>query len=636
PNKCINCGRCVQTCSEVLKVSALGFVNRGFRTVVKPAMEKALSETNCISCGNCIDACPTGAISEKYPFKVLGTLPREDFETICSFCSVGCKINIKKINEDIFYVSNTTDEIKESHNRGYLCSKGKFGHRYLLNKKRVLFPQIRRNGIIEFTDMANAIKYSERQIRTLIDKYGPESIAVFVSPRLSNEEIYLLQKFSRTGLNNNNISSFSGLIGKKEGDSRTDDLMGFTASTVSMDDLKKADVIVVMNAGFTEENLVMELKIKEALKHGAKLILISSFESRLAKFADLWIDSRRGTNTYLIDSLNKILIENGAIDDKFINERTANFHEFVDNLSDVDSSKAIDYSGINKESYESFVSIMKEQASNVIFIYDIDTGTDRSANDVKAVSNYMLMTGRIGKENNGIIILREFSNSTGMLDMGASPDYLPGYVRYDEIDEIRRIEHEWNKNLGDSFKPVELDARLRRGDIKGILIFGEDPLNIKENAKYFNGVEFLLVADSYHTSTTDEADVVIPAAGYFEQSGTYTRCDNVVQRSRKIVSGPIDYENWEIISRLASRFSGGFSFNSSEEIFEEIKRINRFYKHTDIDKSWLKKYFNNGYKQRKLSFSSHRPDFSVIGTAKSKIHYQDNYYFSSVKNKLVP
>ena len=60
PNKCISCGRCVRTCSEILKVSALGFVYRGFKSVVKPSMEKKLLQTNCISCGNCISRLPDG------------------------------------------------------------------------------------------------------------------------------------------------------------------------------------------------------------------------------------------------------------------------------------------------------------------------------------------------------------------------------------------------------------------------------------------------------------------------------------------------------------------------------------------------------------------------------------------------
>jgi predicted molibdopterin-dependent oxidoreductase YjgC len=76
----------------------------------------------------------------------------------------------------------------------------------------VVFPQIRRHGIIDFVDTNEALKYSEQQISSLIDKYRRDSIAVLASPKLSNEELYLLQKFTRIGLKNNNISSFSNLV----------------------------------------------------------------------------------------------------------------------------------------------------------------------------------------------------------------------------------------------------------------------------------------------------------------------------------------------------------------------------------------------------------------------------------------
>jgi formate dehydrogenase major subunit len=633
PNKCVNCGRCVRTCSEILKVSALGFINRGFKSVVKPAMEKALSETNCVSCGNCIDACPTGAISEKFPFKILGTLPKENLETICSFCSVGCKLNFKKVSDDIFYVSNTTEEIKDSHNRGYLCVKGRFGHRYLMNKNRVVYPQIRKHGIIDFVNTTEAIKYSEKQIRALIEKYGRDSIAVFASPKLSNEELYLLQKFTRIGLKNNNISSFSNLVFDTE-QGCLDSMTGFTSSTVSMDDLKDADVIVVVNSNLSEENLVMELKIKEAQKRGAKLVLMNSSEIILTKYADLWVDSRKGTNTYLIDSVNKSIIEERFIDEKFINDRSTNFNELKTELSSVDISNAINYSGIDRTKFEAFVSLMKNPLSNIIFIYNIDSRSDKSINDLKAVSNFLMLTGRIGKEKNGIIILREFNNSTGLIDMGVIPAYLPGYVKYEETEEIEKIGKAWNADLTNIFKPVDLAVRIKKGEIKGMLIFGEDPLNGRENAKYFNGVEFLLVSDAYHTNTTDEADVVLPAANHIEQSGTYTRCDNKVQKSSKVVNGLNEYENWQLISKLATGFAGGFMYNSSVEIFDEIKKINRFYKHSGINKSWMKEYFNNGFTTSKLHFSVHQADFTTFDNLKHIIHYQDNYYFSSVKNKL--
>ena len=619
--------------SEILKVSALGFINRGFKSVVKPAMEKALSETNCVSCGNCIDACPTGAISEKFPFKILGTLPKENLETICSFCSVGCKLNFKKVSDDIFYVSNTTEEIKDSHNRGYLCVKGRFGHRYLMNKNRVVYPQIRKHGIIDFVNTTEAIKYSEKQIRALIEKYGRDSIAVFASPKLSNEELYLLQKFTRIGLKNNNISSFSNLVFDTE-QGCLDSMTGFTSSTVSMDDLKDADVIVVVNSNLSEENLVMELKIKEAQKRGAKLVLMNSSEIILTKYADLWVDSRKGTNTYLIDSVNKSIIEERFIDEKFVNDRSTNFNELKAELSSVDISNAINYSGIDRTKFEAFVSLMKDPLSNIIFIYNIDSRSDKSVNDLKAVSNFLMLTGRIGKEKNGIIILREFNNSTGLIDMGVIPAYLPGYVKYDETEEIEKIGKAWNADLTNIFKPVDLAVRIKKGEIKGMLIFGEDPLNGRENTKYFNGVEFLLVSDAYHTNTTDEADVVLPAANHIEQSGTYTRCDNKVQKSSKVVNGLNEYENWQLVSKLASSFTGGFIYNSSAEIFDEIKKTNRFYKHSDVNKSWMKEYFNNGFTNSKLHFSVHQADFTTFDNLKHIIHYQDNYYFSSVKNKL--
>ena len=634
PNKCINCGRCIRTCSEILKVSALGFVNRGIKSVVKPAMEKALSETNCISCGNCIDACPTGAISEKYPFKVLGTLPKENIETICNFCSLGCRINIKKVSDDIFYVSNSTEKIKDSDNKGYLCSKGRFGYRYLLDKKRIVFPQIRRNGLIDYTDTNYAIKYSERQITSLIEKYGNDSIAVFASPRLSNEELYLLQKFARVGLKNNNISSFSNLMDRAD-EFKTDDMTGFTSSSVSMDDLIYSDIIVVMSSGFTEENVVLELKIKEAQKRGAKVVLINSSETRLTKYADLWIDSRKGTKTYLIDSLNKILIDKGLINDTFINNRSGNFKDLIANLANIDPLKAIDYSGIDKNIFDKFVSYMENRDSNIIFIYDIDSRGEKSVNDIKAVSNFLMLTGRIGKEKNGMIVLREFNNSTGLIDMGVNPDYLPGFIKYNAIKEIQKIGNIWNSPLTEIFKPVNLASRLKKGEIKGMLIFGEDPLNIRDYIKYFNGIEFLLVSDAYHTNTTDEADVILPAANHFEQSGTYTRCDNKVQQSNKVINGITDYDNWKLIAQLASRFAGGFDFDSAAEIFDEIKKVSKFYNFSGIDKSWMQEYFNNGFTEKRLFFSTHKIDFSTFENVKYNMHYQDNYYFSSVKNKLV-
>ncbi|MCX6149615.1 MAG: molybdopterin-dependent oxidoreductase [Ignavibacteriales bacterium] len=634
PNKCINCGKCVRTCSEILKVSALGFVYRGFKSIVKPAMEKALTETNCIGCGNCIDVCPTGAIAEKYPFKILGTLPKEKIETICGFCSVGCKVNYKKISNDIFFISNDTEEIKDTHNKGYLCTKGRFGHRYLLQKNRIFNPIIKRNGLSHHVSEDEAIIYIERKLKQLIEEYGKESIAIVASPKLSNEELYLLQKFSRVGLGNNNIGSFSNLLYGLELDS-LDESFGFTSSTISMDKLDKADVIVVLNSNLSEENLVMELKIKAAQKKGAKLVLINSSEIKLAKYADLWIDSKKGTSTLLLNALMKFCIESNSINDEFINHRINNFQEFNSKLNEVTTDEAIRQAGVDVDRFKTFVELLQNPNSNIVFIYNIDSTSDKSVNDLKAVGNYLLLSGRIGKENNGLIILRELNNSAGLFDMGVTPEYLPGLVKFDDEKAIEKIAKMWNADLKNIFQPIDLLKKLKRGEIKGLLVFGEDPLFVKNNIKYLSGIEFLVVSSSFFSSTTEEADVILPASTLIEQEGTYTRCDNTIQKANKIIDGPNESENWEIIQKLASKFENRFNYNSVEQIFNEIKEVNRFYNYSDIDKSWQTGFFSNWFNENKLSFSIYDIDFSTFDPIKPTIHYQENYYFSSIKKLLV-
>lgn len=601
PNKCINCGRCVRTCSEVLKVSALGFVYRGFKAVVKPAMEKPLLETNCVACGNCIDACPTGALTEKFPFKVLGTLPKKNAETVCNFCSIGCKVNFKVINENIFYVSNSSENILDSHNKGYLCMKGRFGHRYLMEKNRLENPLVKDRGTGESSVVTReqAVKVTAEKVKTIIDRYGPDAVAVMGSPKMTNEELYLLQKFARVGLKTNNIASFSNILYDKNQDS-LDRALGATISTASMDDIANADVVVVINGDLSEENLIMELKIKEARKkHGAKLILVNSSENKLAKFADLWIDSRKGSNTVLLNGVLRHVIKKGLFTRKQAAVKGFDaLTAMVEQYTPEDVTEAVD---VIPEKYEQLLHWLENPDDKIVFIYNIDSQRERSANDLKAIGNFLLLTGRQEQWNcgSGIILLRDYANSTGLMDMGVTPNYLPGYVKSFEKEDIQRIGKKWQVDLTPVFKPLDLEAKLRRGEIKAMLVFGEDPLCIADHLKYFSGVEFLMVQDLFPTATTAAADVVIPAASFIEQEGTYTACDRRVQQLNRIIPPKTGRENWEYIQELANAFNLQPEYASVDDVYQEIREVNRFY---------------NGSTPAQTFNETGKPEFSVYNT----------------------
>jgi formate dehydrogenase major subunit len=634
-NKCINCGRCVRTCAEVLKVSALGFVHRGFKSVVAPAMEKALADTNCISCGNCIDTCPTGALSEKFPFKTLGTMPKYNHEAICNFCSIGCKVNFKKVDNDIFYVSNSTEEIMQTHNNGYLCIKGRFGHRYLTEGELVKEPVIRHNGIMEEKSYEDSLKYAASKVKNIIEQYGKDSVAVFASPKLSNEDLYSIQKFARKTLGTNNITSFSNMI-YNENAQELNDAYGMTVSTVSMDDINNADTIVVINSNLSEENLVMELKLKAAQKKGAKVVLINSSEIKLAKFADLWVDSKKGTNTALLNGITNELIRNNKIDSNFIDQKTEGYEDLKEMVSYFAENDVPLLTEISAEKYQNLYKELSNSDSNIIFIYNIDSRSDKSVNDLKGIGNFLTVTGRINKPNNGVLILREATNSTGLLDMGVTPNYLPGYVRFKDKLEVNRISEKWNVDLEDTFKPVDVSEKLQNGDIKAVLIFGEDPLAETVNRKYFNAVKFTFAADAFNTVTTDEADVRIPLTTFIEREGSYTRCDNTVQKSHQVTNGRNVKTPWKVAVDLSKYFDNKLEFESIKNIDAEIKVVNRYYSENDNGDSWTKKLFTNGYisPESKVKFSIYDIDFETVAPIKPNIDFAEKYYEKNVKQLL--
>jgi formate dehydrogenase major subunit len=632
PNKCIACGRCVRTCSEILKVSALGLVYRGFKSVVKPSMEKKLLQTNCISCGNCIAACPTGAITEKLPFKKPGPWASKKVESVCSFCSMGCNFNYKIFYDHCFTVASVDGD---SHNKGYLCTKGRFGYRYMLDENRLLKPMLKKKGRHVEATWDEALDSAAGKIRSILESYGPESIAVFASPKMTNEELYILQKFARAGLKTNNIGSFSNLMNNVEYDC-LDDMFGLTVSTTTMDDLQKADVILVLNADLSEDNLIAELKIKAAQKNGARIITINSSEMPLNKISDLWIDTKRGTNTMLIQGICKNLIDKGLEDKTFIGGRTEGYDSFRESLSNLTTETVARTTGVDTAKLVELYNYLSKPDTNVVVLYSIDSLWEKSKKDLQALGNLMMITGRIGKTGNGLIILRDFSNSQGLIDMGVDSKYLPGFISADQTERVNEIGGKWNVDLKAIFKPADLKSALESDKIKALLIFGENPLQEISNLKFTGGAEFMLVMDHFMTETALEADIVLPAAMPIETSGSYTACDRRVQKFTKVFEPKTGMENWQIIAELARRSATDMNISSADQIFNEIGKTAAFYSDLSTDGFWGKDFLKKDFPT--ATGKGHFSNISIVveptNTEKVPYLYSEHYFNTKLKSKL--
>jgi len=624
PNKCINCGRCVRTCSEIVRISALGFVNRGFKSVVKPSMEKPLLETTCISCGNCIDACPTGAITEKLPFRKPGPWTFEEKESVCSFCGVGCVLNYRVFHDGLFTVSSVNGG---SHNKGYLCTRGRFGYRYMMEEERLHNPLIRKRGRWGETTWEEAIKYAAQGLKAVIAKSGARSVAAFGSPKMTNEELYLLQKFVRQGLGTNNIGSFSNIDGGGEKDA-LDAMFGLTVSTATMDDLKAADVILVINTDPGRDALVAEIKIKAELKRGAKVITVASSEIPLVKFSHLWIDSKRGTNTALVCGICRYILEKGWESASFIKKRTEGFEEFRESTARFDAGLVAEITGVSREKLQALLDLVGDPKNNVVVVYNIDSLWEKSKNDLQALGNLMMLSGRVGKRGNGIILLRDFANAQGLLDMGVDTGYLPGYVKRGDGPGISALEKLWGVTLQDVFEPVHLREAMEADRIKALMIFGEDPLFATSNLRLTSGAEFMVVVDSFMTATAREADVVLPASLPIETEGTFTACDRRLQRTARILAPAAGMENWRILDALAKAMGVSLAPKGPRAVGNEIRKAVPFYRMIADGPFWGKGLFEKAFmtpdgKGRFALF-----DLDVTTSSKEKVRclFDENYF----------
>jgi len=201
-NKCIQCGACVRACCEIPGVDNLSFGNRGFDRKVVTAGDSDYVNSDCTFCGTCVAVCPTGALQEK---SLIGRGRRYEMtkvKTTCPFCGTGCNFDlVVKSGEIVGAMPNKSSVVNEIA----LCVKGRFGWDYVNSDKRLKTPLIRKNGKFEEVSWDEAYSTIASRLTDIKDRFGSDAFSALSSARCTNEENYLMQKFTRGVMGTNNI-----------------------------------------------------------------------------------------------------------------------------------------------------------------------------------------------------------------------------------------------------------------------------------------------------------------------------------------------------------------------------------------------------------------------------------------------
>jgi predicted molibdopterin-dependent oxidoreductase YjgC len=202
-NKCILCGRCVRACNEVQVNEVIDFGFRGGEAKIVTAWDLPYGDSNCVFCGECVSVCPTGALTETQAKFQARPWQVEKVRTTCVYCGTGCQLDLNVVDGRI--VKTTSDYLHGQPNFGSLCVKGRFGNDFVDHPDRLKRPLIRENGEFREADWGEALNLVARRLGEIKETSGGDALGVLTSARCTNEENYLLQKFTRGVLGTNNV-----------------------------------------------------------------------------------------------------------------------------------------------------------------------------------------------------------------------------------------------------------------------------------------------------------------------------------------------------------------------------------------------------------------------------------------------
>ncbi len=555
-DRCVMCLRCIRADHEIARAWAIELVGKGYEAEVGIRDPAA-----CISCGECLRVCPVGALTERVSRIKARPWQQQKVLTTCNYCSLGCQLELNIFENRVIGVTSQDDK---GANRGSLCVRGRFGYDFLHGTERITRPMIKGAGNWKEVPWEEALSYVAAMINKVILSSGPGTVGGLISPRCTNEEVYLFQKFMREVVGTNNVDT-TGRLCLEPYRLAIKEVLGRDYLPSTLDDVADADCIVVVGGDLDRDNLIAANRVREALwRKGAHLILVHPRRVRLAEEADCWFCLRPGDELVWANGLIHLLLEKGP-------EAWAVGVEAVEGLDALKEAAK----KFTPEHVEELIGVSQEllteaaqhlaKAKRPAFICSPPFGQQPYGVDqVKGLVNLALLAGAL-TGGGGFHFVGPQANMVGAVEMGATPLLLSGY----------------RPGNGRGLSAVEMFQAASKGELKALFILGENPLITLPRSLVEEGLkalELLVVQDMFFSETAEQAHVVLPALSFAELDGTYTNCEGRVQRLRKALEPP-DGLRWEgeVLSDLAAFMGKEMKAESPAGTFEEIRGVNPLY-----------------------------------------------------------
>ncbi len=497
--------------------------------------------------------------------------------TTCTFCGVGCGIYLESVGDRVV---GAYPSMSHPTNEGRICLRGWHVHEVASSPDRLKSPLLKKNGKFQEVSWDEAVQFIARRLREIRDRHGPDALAFLNSPRCSNEEAYLLQKLARAVIGTNNVDHGTGVYCNNS-ISVLLDMLGVPATTNSVSELARSEVIVVDGVDLARQLPTIGGAVIRAKLNGAKLVVIDSRRHRVAESADFFLQLRPGTGPVLCGAMAKVIVDHGLANLPFMKAHCRGYEEFLARVRDYDLLAAAESCGVAAELIEA-AALAYGGARSAAILYS--TGIEaRDEEPVQAIVNLALLTGQIGREGSGIFALTEHNNLQGVCDLGAMPDRLPGYRRVADDAARAEVERIWRRKL--PAKPGLASRSLLtdrgRGQVRAIWLCRYDPVSTAffgDAANALQQCDLVVVQHLFLTESARHAHVVLPTTAFGEERVTFTNTERRIQLAEQVIE-PLAGTSpaWEQLTRVAQAMGAGWRYESAAEVMDEIGAVVPFY-----------------------------------------------------------
>jgi len=359
-------------------------------------------------------------------------------------------------------------------------------------------------------------------------------------------------------------------------------VFGAGGGTSSYEEAEHTDVIFLWGSNARETHPIFFHHVLRGVRNGAKLFAVDPRRTGSAEWADVWLGIDVGSDIALANAMARVIIHEGLADTKFIDSATTGFDEFATCVEEYTLERAEKETGVPASAIRE-VALAYGQARTGMICWTLGITEHHNATDnVLALINLGLLTGKVGRYGCGLNPLRGQNNVQGGGDMGAIPARLPGFQDLEIPDLHDKFSRAWG---GAAFPRKkgwhlsEMFEAMERGDLRSLYIVGENPARSEADqgraVRLLTGLDHLVVQDIFLTHTAELAHVVLPAAaGWAESEGTVTNSERRVQRVRRALDPPPGArDDVEIICEMARRLGADWGQPSAEQVWDECRSL---------------------------------------------------------------